>query len=158
MYKRQVNCRLEIAGPTDDLVMRIEWLDNWNRLLQEISMRFSQEFKVNAPEGSLSVINFLRVTLRSKSGPEARAVAEVLMPEKVRPTDFYVLSWAGAGESWGERLIADLLRRKVGLDGVSNVGVRAGAAHAAALSHLRVIPYTTFLHAKKLAKELFNEK
>jgi len=106
-------CKLDTEGPTDDLKMAIRWFDQWNRLLiTRERRRFTDEIVLEAPEGSLSVLNRVEITLLSDRGPEATATAEVLMPENVRPTDFYVLYWnTGLGGSWRRLLYYDALRR-----------------------------------------------
>jgi hypothetical protein len=155
----RVICHLEIEGPEDGLRMRARWFDQWNRMLLETEpMPFSEKLALIAPKGSLSVLNRVEITLSSNNGEEAIGTAEMLMPENIRPTDFYVLYWGGVGESWRQRLYYNALRRKMGADACSNCGTSSGTARAAALSHLRVVPYTTAFHGRKLAEELLNEE
>ncbi len=138
--------------------MRLEWLDQWNRILLHQVKPFSTKFELKVPEGSLSVLNRLRVSLISSAGVEAIGSAGLLMPENVRKTDFYVAYWnTGVSNSWRSRLYYDILRRKGLADAFSNCGRSARTAYIAALSFLRTIPYATAFHGVVLGNQLFNE-
>ncbi|MEA3401127.1 MAG: beta-galactosidase trimerization domain-containing protein, partial [Armatimonadota bacterium] len=156
----EVSCRLQVEGPTDGLRAVVRWRDQWNRLLLETQPEpLSEQIQVAPPAGSLSVLNHVEVTLISERGAEARATAEVRMPENVRPTDFHVLYWnTGVGGSWRRRLYYDTLRRSGAADAFANCGTGAGTARAAALVNLRTVPYTTAFHGVTLAGQLLNEQ
>ena len=162
-----LNCHLDVEGQTEGLEMIAQWYDNWDRLLVQTAPRpFAEELAITAPAGSLSVLNRLEVTLFSQRGPEAVAGAELLMPQNVRPTDFYMLYWKAADrivdwekspDSWRLRLQWDVLRRHGGADAWANGLPNMGQVRDAALNHLRSMPRTTSFHSMTLDKELFND-
>ncbi len=158
-----LRCRLDVEGETAGLETSLRWHDNWGRLLLATAPRpFSQEIEVTAPGGSLSLLNRLEVTVRSKRGPEAVASAELLMPGNVRPADFHMLYWKQdlhfslAPDSWRRRLQWDVLRRDASADAWANGRPMVNEARDAALCHLSTVPYTTSFHALPLEKELMN--
>ena len=155
----QVSCRLEVQGEVENLKTVVRWYDHWDRLLLVTAPEpFSEEIKVTVPAGSLSVLNHLEVTLRSDRGPEAVARAELLLPENVRPTDFYMLYWKGlvwkehSPGSWRRRLLWDVLRRRGAADAWSNCKANGREAREAALNHLRTVPYTASFHQVSIDK------
>lgn len=156
---QEAKFRLDVEGATEGLRMRASWFDHWGRLLERTKEQpYAPTLTMAAPQGSLSVLNRVEVTLLSDRGAEAVAAAEVLMPQNVRPTDFHVLYWnTGLRSSWRARLQYDALRRLGSADAFSNCATSAGGARSAALAHLRTAPYTTAFHAVKLASQLLNE-
>ncbi len=149
----KVRCRLDVEGETEGLETVVRWFDHWDRLLLSTDPRlFSTEVEVTVPAGSLSVMNHLEVTLRSDRGPETVGRAEMLIPENVRPTDFYMLYWKNIAwkeslpGSWRRRLRWDVLRRRGAADAWSNCKATVVEVRDAALSHLRTVPYTVSFH------------
>lgn len=158
---RMLSCRLELdVAPIDNLQISARWYDNWNRLLVNTGRKpFSNEFSIEVPHGSLSVVNRLEITLFSDRGAEALSSTELLMPKNVQPVDFYVLYWhAGLNGSWRQRLYLDTLRRKGEGDALSNCGITTLHARTAALSHFRTVPYSTELNQLALQENVFNNE
>ena len=156
----KVKCSMDVTGDVEGLRIMFKWFDNWGRLLlDEKPKPFSKEFVVRVPDDSMSVINYLEISLISTSGEEARAKTEILMPANVRTNDgFSILYWdAGSSGAWRKRLSLDVLRREGGADGLSNCPVGRSTAQNAAAVHLRTVPYTTSFHNITLADQLLNE-
>lgn len=156
----KVSCRLEVKGDTANLQTVVRWYDHWDRLLLSGAPQpFSEEIAITAPAGSLSVLNHLEVTLRSDRGPEAVARLELLMPDNVPSTDFYMLYWKqivwkeSLPGSWRRRLLWDMLRRRGAADAWSNCKATVREVRDAALSHLRTVPYTVSFHKVAIDKE-----
>ncbi|MCF7853850.1 MAG: beta-galactosidase trimerization domain-containing protein [Candidatus Pacebacteria bacterium] len=156
----EVTVTLKTEGATENLTAVARWFDQWNRLLLETARApFTGTITLPAPAGSQSVINTVEIQLASERGAEAVGRVDVLMPDNVPPTDFYVLYWnTGVGASWRRQLYYDVLRRKGLGDAFSNCGINRGTARAAALVHMRTVPYTTAFHGVTLADKLLNEE
>ncbi len=154
----KIKVRLVIEDKQNGLKMRLQWIDQWNRVLFDQIKPFSSNFEIRVPNGSLSVLNRLKVSLISSVGVETVASAEILTPANIRRTDFYVIYWdTGVSGTWRKRLYYDVLRRKGLADALSNCGTSMGIARTAATVHLRTIPYTTAFHGVTLEGQLLNE-
>ena len=94
-----------------------------------------------AADDSLTPINHVVVEIRDGNTVLALRRAEMSIPDRSMPDDFYFVGWGGTGgEAYSAQLAGKALR-DAGLDAVSGGGFKRAGVRNPELSNIRKIPY-----------------
>ena len=141
--------RLSLTVDIDDVHGRRYFTRDYSSLPQNITMR--------VPEGSLSVLNYVRLSLRSGARLLDRKTVEFTIPEKAESKDFQIWLWSGAGDDVRSKKYHDVIYNS-GVTGFANCGHDEVSARAFAASGLVGMPYTTVLAGTLLDDGMFSEE
>jgi len=116
--------------------------------------------QIPVPRGSLSVLNFIRLSLMDPAKLQDLKVVEFAMPTNnpsLAIKDFQLLLWQLGGDSVRRRRYLEKAY-SLGVGGSDNSGLDEGTARSLARYNLGGIPYTTVMAGRLLDEHLFNEE
>jgi len=138
------------------LVLKCE--DTFGRVyFEETYLKPPEKITMPLPEGSLSVLNHIRLFLLDGQNVLDTKNVEFTLPQKAKKRDFHVLLWGAGGASARSQAYLKAIYDN-NIAGSCNTGYTADTARSLAEFNLTGIPYTTILAGRCIDEHLFNDE
>lgn len=157
-YDDQIQLEIEYRGEFTSPKIRITLMDSWQRIYFKKILKGSPSYiEFRVPDGSLSILNYLKLELFDRNELIDVKKVEFTIPKNYKKQDFYVFMWySGGSGDWRKKIYFDAVRR-AGVDGLTNTGFTKELLRDICASNLLIIPYTTAFHGITLP-ELFSKE